>query len=63
MVVSSISLKQISLHRCLAGGLWIASNIFRLFWLWSIAVRSNGSVAMDTVNKGGYRVKNCIVKF
>ena len=63
MVVSSISLKQISLHRCLAEGLCIASKIFQLFWLWSFAVTSHGSVAMDTVNKGGYRVKNCIVKF
>ena len=28
MVVSSMSLKQISLHRCLAEGLWIASLDF-----------------------------------
>ena len=63
MVVSSISLKQISLHRCLAKGLWIASLDFRLFWLWSVAVTSNRSVTMDTVNKGGNCVKKCIIKF
>ena len=58
MVVSSISLKQISLHRCLAEGLW-----FSVYFACGPLVTSNRSVAMDTVNKGGYHVNNCIVKF
>ena len=32
MVVSSISLKPISLHRCLAEGLWIASLDFHFIF-------------------------------
>ena len=68
MVVSSISLKQISLHRCLAEGLWIASLdfpfILALVRCGNIKPKCHyGCVTMDTVNKGGNCVKKCIIKF